>query len=401
MLLSLSRLGSTAHFKLPAGQVSRAVTHSTVHEIWYVLKGRGQIWRSRHSKTAVASIKPGDCLTIPLHTRFQFRASRGVALEILGVTMPPWPNTPDEARIVQGKWKPTVTDTHTNRPSTRPTPRKRTSPGILKRTRATDRARRIETLLHQPAGKKAIDELPNGLLKAVTDASYLQILERHLDPATPRLAMLNAINAIALLADVEWDGRDIKSPTTSVPRLIALYEAVDDPTVRTAIIHALAKFGLPHIPLDFLIAALERDSVPVKAAILADMQFYIDSPYLRERVEGMLLPVLHKLTNHPQNDAVYADVFGSQHDLRFWIFRCLGVIGHPDSAPIIATFVAKHDWPKDVLSEAAQAHWRITKTPWSASDPGRAFKRPKGYSERQYLEQLRRSRPSHKRSVGR
>jgi len=32
-----------AHFHLPAGQVSRAVRHRTVEEIWFVLSGRGEM----------------------------------------------------------------------------------------------------------------------------------------------------------------------------------------------------------------------------------------------------------------------------------------------------------------------------------------------------------------------
>ena len=37
--------GSMAHFELPAGAVSHAVTHRTVEEIWFVVSGRGAIWR--------------------------------------------------------------------------------------------------------------------------------------------------------------------------------------------------------------------------------------------------------------------------------------------------------------------------------------------------------------------
>ena len=37
--------GSMAHFRLAAGQVSRAVAHHAVDELWYVLSGHGQMWR--------------------------------------------------------------------------------------------------------------------------------------------------------------------------------------------------------------------------------------------------------------------------------------------------------------------------------------------------------------------
>ena len=108
VLLSLDKLGGTAHFKLKPGQIAKAVEHKTVHEIWYVLKGRGKIWRSVKGKASTDALKPGVCVTLPLGTQFQFRAATGSSLEILGVTMPPWPNTPDEATVVEGIWKPNV-----------------------------------------------------------------------------------------------------------------------------------------------------------------------------------------------------------------------------------------------------------------------------------------------------
>ena len=37
--------GSMAHFELAPGRVSRAVEHRTVSEIWYVVAGRGEMWR--------------------------------------------------------------------------------------------------------------------------------------------------------------------------------------------------------------------------------------------------------------------------------------------------------------------------------------------------------------------
>jgi len=108
VLLALDGLASTAHFTLPARRVSKAVEHKTVHEIWYVLRGRGEIWRSFEGRDAVTKLLPGTCITLPLGTRFQFRTIGRVSLDILGVTMPPWPNAADEARVVDGKWTPTA-----------------------------------------------------------------------------------------------------------------------------------------------------------------------------------------------------------------------------------------------------------------------------------------------------
>ena len=66
--------GSIAHFALGPGRVSRAVTHRTVEEIWYVLGGRGEMWRRQGDRESVVALEPGVCLTIPLGTHFQFRS---------------------------------------------------------------------------------------------------------------------------------------------------------------------------------------------------------------------------------------------------------------------------------------------------------------------------------------
>jgi mannose-6-phosphate isomerase-like protein (cupin superfamily) len=39
--------GSMATFTLQPGQVSAAVTHRSVEELWYVIAGRGRMWRWR------------------------------------------------------------------------------------------------------------------------------------------------------------------------------------------------------------------------------------------------------------------------------------------------------------------------------------------------------------------
>ena len=88
--------GGTAHFELGPGKVSRAVTHRTVEEIWYVLGGRGEMWRRQGERESVVALEAGVCLTIPLGTHFQFRSLGPGPLAAVAVTMPPWPG-PDEA----------------------------------------------------------------------------------------------------------------------------------------------------------------------------------------------------------------------------------------------------------------------------------------------------------------
>jgi mannose-6-phosphate isomerase-like protein (cupin superfamily) len=99
--------GSMAHFELPAGAVSHAVTHRTVEEIWFVVSGRGSIWRRQGGVESTEPLGPGTALTIPLGTAFQFRADGGSALAFVAITMPPWPGM-DEAVPVEGPWAPTV-----------------------------------------------------------------------------------------------------------------------------------------------------------------------------------------------------------------------------------------------------------------------------------------------------
>ena len=106
LLLSLAG-GSMAHFELPAGRVSHAVTQRTVEEIWFVVGGSGSIWRRQGDVESIDPLGPGTSLTIPLGAAFQFRAEAGSALAFVAITMPPWPGI-DEAVSAQGPWAPTV-----------------------------------------------------------------------------------------------------------------------------------------------------------------------------------------------------------------------------------------------------------------------------------------------------
>jgi mannose-6-phosphate isomerase-like protein (cupin superfamily) len=106
LLLGLAG-GGMAHFALAPGQVSKAVMHRTVEEIWFFLSGRGQMWRRQESQASVVDVYAGVCITIPLGTHFQFRALGDEPLAAVAVTMPPWPGEA-EAILVEGEWQPTV-----------------------------------------------------------------------------------------------------------------------------------------------------------------------------------------------------------------------------------------------------------------------------------------------------
>jgi mannose-6-phosphate isomerase-like protein (cupin superfamily) len=82
---------------------SIAVAHRTVEEIWYFLRGRGEMWRKRKGQEELTPVEPGVCITIPVGTHFQFRSFGPDPLAAIAITMPPWPGE-DEAYEVQGKW---------------------------------------------------------------------------------------------------------------------------------------------------------------------------------------------------------------------------------------------------------------------------------------------------------
>lgn len=99
--------GSMAHFQLAAGEVSKPVAHKMVDEVWFILGGRGEMWRRKGDQEEVTSIESGISLTLPCGTHFQFRSLGEEPLTAIGATIPPWPG-PDEATVVEGKWKSTV-----------------------------------------------------------------------------------------------------------------------------------------------------------------------------------------------------------------------------------------------------------------------------------------------------
>ena len=95
---------SMAHFELPAGATSRAVMHESVDELWFVLSGRGELWRKQDAREEVVALQAGVCVTIPKRTHFQFRAFRQEAVAVIAATIPGWPGDA-EARFVRGLWR--------------------------------------------------------------------------------------------------------------------------------------------------------------------------------------------------------------------------------------------------------------------------------------------------------
>jgi mannose-6-phosphate isomerase-like protein (cupin superfamily) len=99
--------GSMAHFRLDPGQTSIAVAHRSVEELWYVVSGRGEMWRRQEEREEIAQLEAGACVSIPAATSFQFRCVGVEPFCAVAVTMPPWPGE-DEASAVEGVWPPQV-----------------------------------------------------------------------------------------------------------------------------------------------------------------------------------------------------------------------------------------------------------------------------------------------------
>ena len=99
--------GSMAHFTLAPGAIARAVAHRTIDEVWYVVSGRGRMWRRHGDLEEIVEMRGGLSLSIPRGARFQFRADGDAPLVAVGVAMPPWPGE-GEVYVVEGPWQPTV-----------------------------------------------------------------------------------------------------------------------------------------------------------------------------------------------------------------------------------------------------------------------------------------------------
>jgi mannose-6-phosphate isomerase-like protein (cupin superfamily) len=106
-ILATSVRGSMAHFTLGPGQVSRAVCHRTVEEVWYFLAGQGRMWRRLGERSEIVAVAPGVSIAIPTGTWFQLRNDGTEPLAAVAVTMPPWPGE-DEAYFVDGAWESNV-----------------------------------------------------------------------------------------------------------------------------------------------------------------------------------------------------------------------------------------------------------------------------------------------------
>ncbi|PJF20773.1 MAG: hypothetical protein CUN56_14475 [Phototrophicales bacterium] len=103
-LLGQMEAASFVHCTLHPGQVTQAVAHKTVTELWYIISGEGELWRKFGEEERIVTLKAGVCVSIPLGAHFQFRTLGNEPLRFVIVTAPPWSGN-DEAYHVPGKWQ--------------------------------------------------------------------------------------------------------------------------------------------------------------------------------------------------------------------------------------------------------------------------------------------------------
>ena len=104
-LLMNNSLGGMAHCTLKKGTISKIVRHKTVSEFWYVISGKGAIWRKSEKQEEITSLEEGISIDIPLGTDFQYRSDEN-DLVFICVTMPPWPGHDEVSYIEKGAWIP-------------------------------------------------------------------------------------------------------------------------------------------------------------------------------------------------------------------------------------------------------------------------------------------------------
>lgn len=97
--------GSLAHCTLYPGMCSVPVRHRSIYEVWYVVGGHGEVWRSDpQGPENVDLLWPGVAVDIPARSTFQFRATGYEALQLVLLTIPRWPGAEEAIRVPTGRW---------------------------------------------------------------------------------------------------------------------------------------------------------------------------------------------------------------------------------------------------------------------------------------------------------
>lgn len=101
-----TRYASQCHCTLAVGEVSQAVAHYQLEELWYCLAGAGQFYCEGTNQNQPFAVNAGSTWHIPAGSVFQFRNTGNQALMFLITTTPPWPGNSAANTQVKGFWQP-------------------------------------------------------------------------------------------------------------------------------------------------------------------------------------------------------------------------------------------------------------------------------------------------------
>ena len=102
-VLACTGRASMAYARLPVGATSIAVVHLTVDEIWIVVGGAAEVWRSNDEMETIETVTSGASFAIPRGTTFQYRTLGDEPFCFVMATIPAWPGD-GEAVPVAGIW---------------------------------------------------------------------------------------------------------------------------------------------------------------------------------------------------------------------------------------------------------------------------------------------------------
>lgn len=96
--------GEIVHATTPAYRVSEPAVLDGITEFFYVLDGRGELWRAAGGDDEVTELVPGRCVAMPPATPFQYRTG-AQSLSFLVITAPRWERE-RWSRATRGRWAP-------------------------------------------------------------------------------------------------------------------------------------------------------------------------------------------------------------------------------------------------------------------------------------------------------
>ncbi len=92
--------GDLTHGICPAGVVAAVHELPELYEAYFILAGRGEIWRRTADREAITALHPGRWVAMPAGTQFQYRAYDNAALVFAFTVIPTW--QPDLFHTIEG-----------------------------------------------------------------------------------------------------------------------------------------------------------------------------------------------------------------------------------------------------------------------------------------------------------